>query len=54
MRNKLKQKLEAFFDGLDCDLEIGLAYCLAEKCGISVTELFSAYEAWQVSTKATA
>jgi flagellar biosynthesis GTPase FlhF len=48
MKNTTIAKLEAFFAGLDRDLEIGLASALADKCRCSAAEIFSVYEAWQI------
>jgi hypothetical protein len=48
--NKNKNSiLNAFFASLDCDLEIGIATCLSHALNISIPEVFTAYEAWQIS-----
>jgi hypothetical protein len=49
MKTKTIARLHAFFAGLDQDLEIGLAYALADKIGTSPAVIFSVYEAWQAA-----
>ena len=51
---KIKTKLRASFDGLECDLHPAVAEGLAEKInavtGLKLTaaDVFKEYEAWQV------
>ena len=49
MKAKTIARLYSFFDGLDQDLEIGLACALADKLGTTPAVIFSVYEAWQVA-----
>ena len=49
MKTKTLAKLHFLFSQLDCDLEIGLAYAIAETFNTSPAVIFSAYEAWQVA-----
>ena len=49
MTAKTIARLHKFFDGLDRDLEIGLATALADKLSTSPAVIFSEYEAWQIA-----
>ena len=49
MKTKTRAKLHLLFSQLDCDLEIGLAYAIAETFRTSPAVIFSEYEAWQVA-----
>ena len=49
MKTKNKKKLHAVFASIDCDLEVGLAYCLAEMLGTSPAVIFAEYESWQIA-----
>jgi NADH:ubiquinone oxidoreductase subunit B-like Fe-S oxidoreductase len=49
MKTKTLAKLHLLFSELDCDMEIGLACCLAEMFHTSPAVIFSEYEAWQIA-----
>jgi hypothetical protein len=49
MKTKTLAKLHALFSELDCDLEIGLAYAIAETFRTSPAVIFAAYEDWQIA-----
>ena len=49
MSTKNTAKLHKLFDSLDCDLEIGFCYCIAEMFKTSPAVIFSKYEAWQIA-----
>lgn len=46
---KKLEKLYSFFDSLDCDIENGIATCLAAKFNLCVPDVFKAYEDWQIA-----
>jgi len=49
MKTKTLAKLHILFSQLDCDMEIGLAYCLAEMFHTSPAVIFSEFETWQIA-----
>lgn len=48
MSEKKLAKLREIFESLNCDLEIGLAYAIADKLNIIPQDVFREYEAWQI------
>jgi len=49
MTPNTRLKLHELFMSLNCDLEIGLATCIAESLKTSAAVIFAEYEAWQIA-----
>lgn len=48
MNNQTIATLKKVFDTLDCDISHDLAFSLADKYGVSYSQIIKAYEDWQV------